>query len=487
LYRPRKTHLCGHFAGSHKAGSFKLLFMATVNFRLNHANKPGTEGKLKTILCEYYDRGFKKELATKCRTYLNCWDGYRVSDKFPDYKNINKELNRIEADLMDIDEGARAEDLERLVVRIVKGNVQPTKKLDLQKKTSLFTVGRFLVQCKQELDKDTVRRYQVVWRALGKFQKGVRLDLSKVDMSFHDKFKNFLYSKPNNVYKDYSLVWAPELDCYRMIPGNEGEPVGLMDDTVFKYLSILQTMLDWASKREYPVHSCYKTWQIIRREYPIFGLSLEQLETLEALPPQGDFIITKETKNGVHREYINLDQVKDIWNIECRSGQRISDILKFKDHQVKGNIWSFVQKKGNRTKIKQIEFPMTGFCSAVKLIFEKYDYRLPRLTNYYVNVGIKEIAKRCGFTQPHYIERWAGNKKIRIEGTYNEFLSSHSGKKTFITLLAGLGVPLTVISQLTGTSIKTIERHYLGRTDIATVSNHLEKAGETKSVMRIAN
>lgn len=464
--------------------------MATVSFRLNHANKPGTEAKLKAILANYYNNGFRKELATKHKVTSEFWDGYRVSDKFPDYKTINKELNRIEADLMDLDEeGATAETLEGLVVGIVKGKNQPTKIITQQKKTSLFTVGRYLVQCSKELDVSTVTRYGIVWKALAEFQKGVRLDFSKMDMSFHDRFKNYLYERPNPVYRDYQLIYNPDLACYIMTPGTgKGEPVGLMDDTVFKYLTILQGMCEWISKRGYPVHGSYKTWEIIRREYPIIGLDLNQVETIESLPPQGLFEIKKNHGNGkIVKFNINLDHIKDLWIIAFRSGQRVSDILKFKENQVNGNIWSFVQKKGNRTKIKHIELPMTGFCSTIKLILDKYNYQLPKLSNYAINVGIKELAKRAGFTAPHFIERWAGNKKVRIEGFYYEFLSFHSGKKTFITILAGLGVPLKVISDLTGTSIKTIERHYLGKTDIATVTNHLEKAGETKSVMRIAN
>jgi len=51
------------------------------------------------------------------------------------------------------------------------------------------------------------------------------------------------------------------------------------------------------------------------------------------------------------------------------------------------------------------------------------------------------------------------------------------------------GVPIKVISDLTGTSIKTIERHYLGATDLVTVSNWLTKneSVKTKPVMKIAN
>jgi hypothetical protein len=93
----------------------------------------------------------------------------------------------------------------------------------------------------------------------------------------------------------------------------------------------------------------------------------------------------------------------------------------------------------------------------------------------------------AGITEGIYIERWAGSRKIRISGPKWEFISTHTGKKSFITIMASEGVPVSFLSLLTGTSQKTIERHYLGKISLDKVREQLNKGGKKESTMRIAN
>ena len=109
----------------------------------------------------------------------------------------------------------------------------------------------------------------------------------------------------------------------------------------------------------------------------------------------------------------------------------------------------------------------------MKDIVQKYGGKLPEISEQHLNQHIKTLCEKAGITQEIYIERWQGNKKIRIPGKKYEFISLHSGKRTFITILGNMGVPVKVISDFTGTSIKTIEKHYLGRTELYVAESYL--------------
>lgn len=467
--------------------------MAKVRFRLNN---PAPE-KLTSILVELYiSRAIRPVFATGEHCKPENWDGARVIPSRQgkptkgDAANINRHLANIEADLMDVwrdNKGADRDTLKGLCRQVVDPSKQTETEDPTQKKTSLFTVGRFLAQCKRELDPKTVKRYRVLWRVLGRFQKGNRLDFSQFDMAFHDRFKNFLYDTSNPNYTGYHLEYNSNDSVYVVTPGAvSGQHIGLLDEVVFKYLVILKGVCDWAADRGYVVHQSYKTWQIIKREYPPISLTLSELEAVENVT-LGNMIIKKQRDKKRFSDFtLNLDAVRDILVFACRTGQRISDIRRFSSIQVVDDTWTFTQRKGNRTKIKTIEIPFTGYCLPALLILQKYNYKLPRIAEADINLGIKEVCKRAGIDKEIYIERWAGSKKIRIYGKKYEYISTHTGKKSFITILAGEGVPVSVLSEFTGTSQKTIERHYLGKTDKERVKGYLNKVSN-QAIMRKAN
>ena len=171
----------------------------------------------------------------------------------------------------------------------------------------------------------------------------------------------------------------------------------------------------------------------------------------------------------------HLSIARDYLSICCRSGQRISDVKRISSLAISSGTWHVYQKKGSREKQKIVELPLTGFCAPVIDIVNKYGGQLPALSEQHINKHIKTLCKLAGITQEIYIERWQGNKKIKIPGKKYEFISTHCGKKSFITILAGLGMPIRHISQLTGTSIRTIEKHYLGLADMHIIDSYLMK------------
>jgi hypothetical protein len=452
-------------------------------------------GKLKSepvsITVTVCNKGSRRgPFATGLTIVPKFWNGNEARMTLADALTFNSKLEALKKRIFknwESDRCAVGDKLKGLVEKAIEGEDQPplqlTEEHPFQKKTSLFTVGRFLAQCKRELDPKTVTRYKVVWKALSRFQKGKRLDFSTMDNLFLDRFKNYLYDIPNALYTGYHLEWNSHDRVYVVAPGTvRGKHIGLFDETVFKYIVILKTICDWCEGRGYVVNPSYKAWQIIKREYsPIFW-SQDELTAIESQRALGMITVDVPHKYGKPSQIkINLELCQDYITFATRTGPRISDAKRFEPHQIQDNVWTITQQKGNRTKIKTVEIPLKGFCAPALLILKKYNYNLPMMPEQHLNLGIKEVCKRAGITQQFFIERWAGNKKIRIPGPRYEFFSTHTCKKTCISHLVAEGVPTAVVSQITATSERTIKKHYQGKIAIDKVTEYLEQAGGGKT------
>lgn len=436
--------------------------MAAVKFRIRP--KKNLE-KLTAIHCNYYHEGIEIELSTGLKVLPANWSNSRVS--IPKNK-INKLLADKESALLNLHidhHGKSKEELENLARAIIKGSPVSTSREE--KKTLIQGVQQLIAQYEREKEAGTVNRYRALLTKLQAFKPGITFE--NLDHGFYDGFKNFLHGVRNPNFPDHHIEYNGSLGCYLVSPGTDtGDPVGLFDDTVYKYLVHIKTVCTWAEKRGYNPNDSVRSWEIIKRDYTPITLSKEELEKIESLT------LPK-----------HLDIARDYLALECRTGQRISDLRRFNAKDLDGDVWTFFQKKGNRIKAKLIELPLEGHALPGLLILQKYNFNLPKVSEQKLNKHIKTVCKEAGIDEEMYIERWAGNKKIRIPGKKYEFISTHTGKKSFITILASEGIPVSILSILTGTSQKTIERHYLGRIQLSKVREHLRKAYTPNPLMKL--
>lgn len=448
-----------------------------VSYRLNHPkDKTGNlKSELCPILVEFYCKLFRMEISTGLKCYPSNWIHQRATSKEKDFKGINTTLSRIETEMLEVwasAKGLPVNEIKSLLKGVVREDIKPVE----EKKTLIQAVQLFIAQYEREKETGTVKRYKGLLKKLVGFEVGtgiseVPLLFENLDFNFYDAFKKFLYDTPNPLYSGYDLSYDSNTGTYTMFASDAPDrPIGLFDEVVFKYFVNLKTICSWASKRGYSVHPAFKDWEVIKREYAPITLTKDELERMEALalPP-------------------HLDVARDYLCLECRTGQRISDLRRFKKEDLQGDVWNFFQKKGNRIKAKHIELPLDGFALPALAILQKYNYALPKISEQKLNQHIKTVCQLAGINESMYIERWAGSRKIRIPGKKWEFISTHTGKKSFITIMAGDGVSVAFLSLLTGTSQRTIEKHYLGKISLDKVREQLKKGGDGKASMRIAN
>lgn len=201
-------------------------------------------------------------------------------------------------------------------------------------------------------------------------------------------------------------------------------------------------------------------------------LSEEEFEIFQDAPVK-DITSVKVMRGGKFETvYVNLEQVRDLFVLQCNTGLRISD-LKRVDKNIKGNKIVITTKKTGA----KIEIPISP---AVRAILEKYNYQLPQISEQKINDGIKAIYKIC------FPENTIQIRKGNDFETFHkwELISTHDAIRTFITLSAERGMNVSAISKITGKSIPVLLKHYLSQSQKA-AEKEMEKAWGT-SPLRIA-
>lgn len=434
--------------------------MASVKFLLN---RPKSE-KPTSILVRFHARQTGSvTLSTGEMIPPVYWDGQRVKSKYKGYDRINKHLSTIEAELLDCWRDNKGETrlcLIQLVHKVVKG--APAS----EKKTVIEALRKFIAQYEKEKERGTVKRYRAVLSKIEKYNPD--LTFEDLDQNFYDHFKNWLYDNPNPLYRGFHLDFDNRSGSYIVALGADvTRPVGLFDDVVFKYFINLKTLCAWAEKRGYTVNPSYKNWEIITRQYEPISLTQDELHKIEAL----------------HFTQKHLEVARDYLSLECRTGQRISDLRRFSQNDIHGNVWTFNQKKGARLNAKTVSLPLVGYCAPALVILEKYNFQLPKINEQRLNNYIKIVCRKAGITQPILITRWAGNKKITIPFEKCDYITTHTGRKTFITIALQF-MSERMVMNITGIKSSKTLNHYSSESEIGLVESGLRRIEDNVAIMK---
>jgi integrase len=154
----------------------------------------------------------------------------------------------------------------------------------------------------------------------------------------------------------------------------------------------------------------------------------------------------------------NEDEIiRDMFVLLCTTGQRISDLGKIGDgiQEQNGTLSiTIVQEKTSHKIIVPIIFQLA------KEILEKYNRQLPPCDKDTINHNIKRIAKEAGITgietvSTHY---QGSNKPAISQHDRYDRIASHTGRRTFVSLLATRGWTYENIGKYTGQrNVKTVE------------------------------
>lgn len=443
--------------------------MATIKLYLNHPkDKSGVLKKTDVSINLKFtiNRNCRFELSTNEKIAPRFWDAKKQEVKFSyvGHVEINLSLARIKTDILQLwrdNKSLSRDELKQLASNVVTFG---QSEAPVEKKTFIEAREKFLSQYESEKDEKTVAKYRTLFSKIERYKPS--LDFKDINFNFYDGFKRFLFDEPNPNYVGMTLVNRG--DHYDIVPG-PGPVIGLFNDTVYKYIDQVCTFLRWATDRGYEVDQSFAKWEIIKYKHKPISLSLEELEQLERADMSSPVL-------EVARDYLVL---------ECRIGQRISDLRRFDLKDYHNYKWTFHPKKGNSVSQKKVTVHFKGYCAKALFILAKHGFQPPKISEGKLNKYIKQVCQEAGINQHVQTFRYAENKRIRIQGPKYDFVSTHTGRKTFITIALQF-MPPKVVMNLTGIESYETLKHYDSDSDHSVIEGYLNTVQDNITLMRKA-
>ena len=208
----------------------------------------------------------------------------------------------------------------------------------------------------------------------------------------------------------------------------------LKNSTLCGYLTKAKSIFVFAVRNEQLTQNPFDTIKIKKEEVDITPLSKEELMRIASK----DF--------GIAR----LNQVRDVFVFAANTALSYSDLasVTMADIQTEGDV-KFLKKKRTKTGVIFI-LPLNETAIG---ILEKYDYRLPVVSNQKYNAYLKEIADICNI---------------------NKVLTTHLARHTAATLMLNAGIPIEVVSKILGHSNTKMTQHYAKLLDKTVINTKIE-------------
>ncbi|MBS1641728.1 MAG: phage integrase SAM-like domain-containing protein [Bacteroidetes bacterium] len=377
--------------------------MATVNFYLKQPNKKN----LCLVVLVYQSKGQKFNFSTKIFVEKENWDGVEIKGKSLDAIEYNKKLRSYLDIIADIQKEALINN-KYYTTSLVESKFKMRLHSALSNQSEFFQFyDRFLNESKITKTASTIRNLACTRTRLKDFEKDKKIKLSFdiVDRQLYD-----------------------QLVSYFIIDR------GYLNNTVGKHIKALKAFLNYVKNHG---------WTTV--QYNLFGFKVfkEDVDVI-ALTEEELFKIyyCKDLSE-------TLEQVKDYFCLECFTGLRFSDIARMQDENVKGDFLEFRTLKTKDT----LFVPLNRFA---KEIIEKYRGKFlgrpipPTLTNQKSNEYIKDVAEIAGVTDMMMIEKFSGSRRIVIKKPKCDLITTHTGRKTFISLSFEKKMPAEMIMKITG-------------------------------------
>lgn len=221
------------------------------------------------------------------------------------------------------------------------------------------------------------------------------------------------------------------LDFFLKVDNNNG--------TITKKVKDIKTVLRYAIKKGIIANShflSYKT-ELKQPKKPIVFLSWEELMKVYHF----DFISMP-----------HLDAVRDVFCFCCFTSLRYSDVANLKAENITENIIHFTTIKTADTLNIELNKYSRAILDKYKGQTFKKERILPIISVQKMNEHLKEMAKMCELNTPITTTIYKGTKRIETTIPKYELITTHAGRRTFISNAIMLGIPPEIVMKWSGHS-----------------------------------
>ena len=412
--------------------------MATVNFILKNPN-----GKKETPVIMVFAFGkehIKIQMGQKVHPKL--WDKSKSMRKVPknndndDITNFNNRLDSIRISILSCYNEHLVQNNALYIDRIkkdFKAIVRPTGKIFKEipqeiSKEPLTLLKAAEMQIKTLDPKSwTTKHYITTKNVLLKYQKTLPKPLSfeDINMDFYNDFLRWCKNVP------YKKTKKGELLYYAL-------------NTIGSHFKEVKVFMNYANDKGWTTSKGYmhKNFKVLEETSESISLDIHKIYKIYDL----------DLSNNKR-----LDQVRDLFCIDCWTGLRYGDLHqvspdKFIDNDKKIKLRTY---KGNRN----IVIPLHQM---IMDIVAKYDGKLPPVpTDYEINRCLKIIGRLAGITEKFSKTTTRRGKRVSKSYFEWELITVHTARRSFATNMVLAGLPRDVVMGLTDHSTEKSFNKYI--------------------------
>lgn len=253
------------------------------------------------------------------------------------------------------------------------------------------------------LKKESAKHYFTTVNHLKEFEKlsGYDLNYNSINEVFYSKFNSYLLN------------------------------YGLNNNTIGKYFKPIKTFMLYTLKQKKHDNTNFKDEiKVIKEDSDLLALSIEELRKIENCFPENP----------------KLQKVKDHFLLLCYSGLRYSDLKQLKPENI--NIKEGYIKVNTIKTSDNIEVALNNKAIEILTKYPKLDLKV--ISNQKFNDSLKELCELSGINEP--IQKTTYSGKQRNDNTLPkcEMITSHCGRRTYITLSLKLGILPEMVMKTTG-------------------------------------
>jgi len=269
---------------------------------------------------------------------------------------------------------------------------------------SFITIFEAFIQEKKDLGvitTGTIARYENIKTLLSQFSedRNYKINFHSINDTFYIKWVN--YSREVLKHKNNTL----------------GRNIGF-----------IKTFMNWSLKKKYHNNYEFKDFKKTSSETDEIALSVKELESLY----QHDFSKNKR-----------LEKVRDVFVFGCATGMRYSDYSRINKANIR-NGQIFINTLKQKTNLG---IPLNKYSTQ---ILEKYEYNLPIISSQKFREYIKEACKKAELDDWIIKTSFIGNKRIEEKFRKHQMISTHTARRTFITISLEKGMRPEIVMSITG-------------------------------------
>ncbi|GAB3858760.1 site-specific integrase [Hymenobacter terrigena] len=207
----------------------------------------------------------------------------------------------------------------------------------------------------------------------------------------------------------------------------------LVDNSIAKHLAHFKPFLSDAFEQGRNPLQDYKRWRWKRRDPDVVALTREELRDLAGV------------NLTMLPDAARLENARALFLISCYTGLRFSDVAALKPEHQKGE---WLQLTAQKTTEK-LTVPLRGNL-ALPLLADLWAGKIRAISNQKLNKYIKDVARMAKLNAPTEQVEYRGSQRTSTTLPKHEIISSHTGRRTFVTLSLEGGLSWETIMKATG-------------------------------------